>query len=128
MIFGATGDLAARMLLPSLYFLDADNLLPKDLKIIGSARTEMAPGKFVDYVHDVLKKRPEGLDAAAWKRFSGRLDYCPADVTKAAGMKGSPSASPTSPTVFYLALSPSIYGAVCRRSTRPGSPAANAGS
>jgi glucose-6-phosphate 1-dehydrogenase len=41
-IFGATGDLAARMLLPSLYFLDADGLLPPELTIIGSARSEMS--------------------------------------------------------------------------------------
>ncbi len=31
-IFGATGDLARRMLFPSLYFLDADGLLPPDLR------------------------------------------------------------------------------------------------
>ena len=74
-IFGATGDLSARMLLPSLYFLDADKLLPDELKIIGSARSEMKREAFVDYVHGVLKKRPEGLDDDAWKRFSARLDY-----------------------------------------------------
>ena len=39
-LFGATGDLAARMLLPSLYFLDADGLLPDELQILGSARAE----------------------------------------------------------------------------------------
>src|SRR5690348_12516770 len=85
-IFGATGDLAARMLLPSLYFLDADRLLPPDLKILGSARTQMEREKFVAYVHDVLAKRPEGLDDAAWARFAERLDYRAADLTKAKGM------------------------------------------
>ena len=40
-VFGATGDLAERMLLPSLYFLDADGLLPPGLKIIGSARPNL---------------------------------------------------------------------------------------
>jgi glucose-6-phosphate 1-dehydrogenase len=113
-IFGATGDLAARMLIPSLYFLDADNLLPKNLKILGSARTDMERAKFVDYVHGVLKKRPEGLDEGAWKRFSDRLDYRAADVTKAAGMKAVAEHVGDKPTVFYLALSPSIYGAVCK--------------
>ena len=38
-IFGATGDLARRMLFPSLYFLDMDGLLPSALKIIGAARS-----------------------------------------------------------------------------------------
>jgi len=113
-IFGATGDLSARMLIPSLYFLDADNLLPKDLKILGSARTQMERAKFVDYVHDVLKKRPEGLDDAAWTRFAERLDYRAADVTSAKGMDAVAEHVGDKPTVFYLALSPSIYGAVCR--------------
>ena len=35
-IFGATGDLALRMLYPSLYFLEADGLLPADLKVVGA--------------------------------------------------------------------------------------------
>ena len=39
LLFGATGDLARRMLLPSLYALDADGLLPDQLKIVGTART-----------------------------------------------------------------------------------------
>ena len=41
LLFGATGDLARRMLLPSLYGLDADGLLPDDLRIVGTARTEL---------------------------------------------------------------------------------------
>ena len=40
-IFGATGDLAQRMLLPSLYGLQRDGLLPKDLRILGTARSEL---------------------------------------------------------------------------------------
>ena len=39
-LFGGGGDLAMRMLLPSLYFLEHDGLLPDDLKIIGAARSE----------------------------------------------------------------------------------------
>ena len=38
-LFGGGGDLAMRMLLPSLYFLDHDGLLPEGLKIIGAARS-----------------------------------------------------------------------------------------
>jgi glucose-6-phosphate 1-dehydrogenase len=113
-IFGATGDLAARMLLPSLYFLDADGLLRADLKIVGSARSEMQREAFVDYVHGVLKKRPEGLDDAAWARFSARLDYCVADVTRGEGLKGIAAQVGDAPTIFYLALSPSLYVPVCK--------------
>jgi len=41
-IFGATGDLARRMLFPSLYFLDLDGMLPEGLRIVGAARIAAA--------------------------------------------------------------------------------------
>ncbi|MFZ9396481.1 MAG: glucose-6-phosphate dehydrogenase, partial [Erythrobacter sp.] len=41
LLFGATGDLSQRMLLPSLCALDADDLLPEDLHITGTARSAM---------------------------------------------------------------------------------------
>ena len=103
-IFGATGDLAARMLLPSLYFLDADGLLPKALKIIGSARSDLSQGKFADHVHGILKQRPEGLKDDVWDRFKNRLDYCKADVTSGAGMKPLSEHVGSASTIFFLAL------------------------
>jgi glucose-6-phosphate 1-dehydrogenase len=113
-IFGATGDLAARMLLPSLYFLDLDGHLPDALKIIGSARSDLSKVKFADHVHDILKQRPEGLDDKVWTRFKARLDYCKADVTSGAGMKPLGEHIGSASTMFFLALSPSLYGAVCK--------------
>ncbi|HZK99152.1 MAG TPA: glucose-6-phosphate dehydrogenase [Caulobacteraceae bacterium] len=113
-IFGATGDLAARMLLPSLYFLDLDGLLPEGVKIIGSARSVMDREAFVASVRETLAGRAEGVDEAVWKRFSARLDYCPADVTRAEGLKDLATRLGGASTVYYLALSPSLYGAVCR--------------
>jgi glucose-6-phosphate 1-dehydrogenase len=113
-IFGATGDLAARMLLPSLYFLDLDGLLPEGLKIIGSARSDLDQAAFAALVREALEKRPEGLDDKVWGRFSQRLDYCRADVTRGEGLAGVAERIAGTATVFYVALSPSLYGAVCR--------------
>src|SRR5580698_4804788 len=113
-IFGATGDLAARMLLPSLYFLDLDGHLPADLKIIGSARADLDTGAFADHVHDILKARSEGVDKDTWTRFRARLDYCVADVTKPAGLKGIGERIEGKPTIFFLALSPSLYAPVSK--------------
>jgi glucose-6-phosphate 1-dehydrogenase len=113
-IFGASGDLAARMLLPSLYFLDADGLLPAEMKIIGCARHPYDAAQFRKQVHEILKARPEGLDKGVWTRFSERLDYCVADVTTEEGLKPLVKLVGSAPTVFYLALSPRLYGAVCR--------------
>jgi glucose-6-phosphate 1-dehydrogenase len=112
-IFGATGDLAARMLVPSLYFLDLDGLLPLNLKVIGSARTAMDREAYVQRVRLSLEGRSEGLDAGVWSRFSARLDYCQADVTQGHGLADLAVRLGTAPTIFYLALSPSHYGAAC---------------
>ncbi|MBN8819189.1 MAG: glucose-6-phosphate dehydrogenase, partial [Sphingomonas sp.] len=45
-LFGATGDLAHRMLFPSLYHLLSDGLLPEGFRILASGRSEMDDGAF----------------------------------------------------------------------------------
>ena len=112
-IFGATSDLAARMLLPSLWFLDADGHLPPGLKIIGMARSAMDRDAFIGRVRAVLEERAGELDAAAWTRFSARLDYRAADVTRAEGLAGLAEQLGGASAIYYLALSPSLYGSVC---------------
>ncbi len=113
-LFGATGDLARRMLLASLYFLDADGFLPKDFRVVASARTEMTREAFVALVHKTLSDRPEGLDETVWKRFSARLRYVSADATTAEGAgRLCPALEGCKRPFFYLAISPSLYERVC---------------
>ncbi|MFN3797277.1 MAG: glucose-6-phosphate dehydrogenase, partial [Sphingobium yanoikuyae] len=56
LLFGATGDLARRMIFPSLYNLLSDGLLPDDFLIIASARTEMDDEAFREEVCAALKQ------------------------------------------------------------------------
>ncbi|HEY5070979.1 MAG TPA: glucose-6-phosphate dehydrogenase [Caulobacteraceae bacterium] len=112
-IFGASGDLAARMLLPALYFLDADGLLPTALKVIGVARSVLDRDTFAGRLRAVLDARPESLDEAAWARFAARLDYCPADVGQCDGLEPLARRLGGAPTIYYLALSPRFYGPAC---------------
>jgi glucose-6-phosphate 1-dehydrogenase len=113
-LFGGAGDLARRMLLPSLYFLDADGFLPDGFRIVGAARSEMSREAFVEMVEGDLKARPEGLDDKVWARFSARLDYVAADATTAEGLAGlKPHMDGAKLPIFYLAISPSLYSRVC---------------
>jgi glucose-6-phosphate 1-dehydrogenase len=112
-IFGATGDLAARMLLPSLYFLDADGLLPPQLRIIGVARSPLDRDTFSGRLRSELEARPEPLDQSVWARFAARLDYCPADVSQSDGLEPLGRLLQGAPTIYYLALSPRFYGPTC---------------
>src|SRR5687767_4178765 len=82
-IFGATGDLAQRMLFPSLYFLDAEGRFEPDFLIVGASRSELKLDAFAAKVEQAVRARVEGgLDEAVWKRFRGRLRYVSVDAAK----------------------------------------------
>ncbi len=109
-LFGGTGDLAKRMLLPSLYFLDQDGFLPEGFRIVATARQDMSRDAFVEMTLEILKARSEGVDQAAWDRFVGRLDYVAADGTTAEGAQAIKAAlGEAKLPIFYLAISPSLY-------------------
>ena len=113
-LFGGAGDLARRMLLPSLYFLDADGFLPDGFRIVATARSDSTREAFQAMVRQDLSGRSEGLDEAVWARFSARLDYVAADATSPEGVAVlKPLLEGVERVIFYLALSPSLYGRVC---------------
>uniref|UniRef100_UPI0026F1D69D glucose-6-phosphate dehydrogenase n=1 Tax=Phenylobacterium aquaticum TaxID=1763816 RepID=UPI0026F1D69D len=113
-LFGATGDLSRRMLLPSLYFLDADGLLPVGFKILATARAQHDRDEFVGDVKAILDARPEAIDDGVWARFSERLDYVACDATSAEGVATlKPHLEGHERPMFFLAISPSLYGKVC---------------
>ncbi|HEX4710302.1 glucose-6-phosphate dehydrogenase [Phenylobacterium sp.] len=113
-LFGATGDLSRRMLLPSLYFLDADGLLPPGLKILATARAQMSREEFAKQAREVLDARAEEIDDGVWARFCGRLDYVACDATTTEGVATlAPALEGSQLPIFFLAISPSLYGRVC---------------
>ena len=110
-IFGATGDLAARMLLPSLYFLERDGLLPSDLKVVGSSRAEMEDQAFADLAHRAIAARA-GRDFApeVWARLRQRMSYIAADAGDPASFEQLAKAlRGCEETVFYLSTSPTLF-------------------
>jgi glucose-6-phosphate 1-dehydrogenase len=72
-LFGATGDLAKRMVIPAFYQLELEGLLPQRWLLVGNGRGDVGHQDFRQHVHDVLTQfgpKPEG---AAWESFSQRL-------------------------------------------------------
>jgi len=115
-LFGGTGDLAQRMLFPSLYFLDADGFLPEGFRVIATARADMDAEDFRAQVHDAVARRAGGHpDRTVCNRFAARLTYVGADATTKAGAAELKAAvgDATAP-MFFLALSPSLFGRVCK--------------
>ncbi len=84
LLFGATGDLSQRMLLPSLFGLDADQLLGPELKIIATARSELTTAEFRVRAEAALRKfaDPGLLASGHLQRFLERLSYVAVDATK----------------------------------------------
>jgi glucose-6-phosphate 1-dehydrogenase len=86
-LFGATGDLAHRMLFPSLYNLHMDGLLADALTIVGSGRSTLDRAAFQAQVRGALVEHlPEDrIDAGVVDSFLDRIDYCPVDAGKGTG-------------------------------------------
>ncbi len=87
LLFGATGDLSQRMLLPSLYGLHADGLLPDGLTITGTARHEHDDAGFRDFAKHALDQflPDDRKDEAAIDGFLARLHYQPLDASNVDG-------------------------------------------
>jgi glucose-6-phosphate 1-dehydrogenase len=113
LMFGATGDLARRMLVPSLYGLDADGLLPDDLRIVGTARTELDDAAFRSRADAALK---EHLPAAFYQagiaeRFLSRVHYVPLDINNPAGFQSLAGTigDPCHGVAIFLSTAPSLF-------------------
>jgi glucose-6-phosphate 1-dehydrogenase len=75
-IFGASGDLTSRKLVPAIFNLYRKGRLPDGFRIVGMARSDMNDASFRDAVRKgMLDHDPEDMDEEAWKTFSGHLTY-----------------------------------------------------
>jgi glucose-6-phosphate 1-dehydrogenase len=118
-IFGATGDLTARKLAPSLYRLAKKGRLPADLQIVGVARTPLSDDAFRDRLAAAVKEFAKGdWDDANWRNFAQRLFYAPGDAAKPGGLdhlKTWLEKSPDDLRLFYFAVAPTLYADLARR-------------
>lgn len=73
-IFGASGDLAGRKLIPALYNLFINQGLPEAFLVVGAARTEMSDEAFREKMREAIG-RHEDLDLSLWSDFTSRLHY-----------------------------------------------------
>ncbi|MBN8846952.1 MULTISPECIES: glucose-6-phosphate dehydrogenase [unclassified Sphingomonas] len=113
LLFGATGDLAQRMLLPSLYGLHADGLLPQGLTVIGSARSDLDDKGFRQFAKKALDEflPADRKDEKALGTFLARLSYQPADLSDEktfkplAGKVGDVSGG----LAIFLSTAPSLF-------------------
>ena len=118
-VFGATGDLARRKLLPGLFYRDRDGQLPSASRIIGCARSDLGRGAFVTQVDAALRHHVAAadLDELGLGRFLDRLRYVAVDAEDSGSFEtlAAELPDPGRVRVFYLATSPELFGLICRR-------------
>src|SRR5438552_10095789 len=86
-IFGASGDLTKRKLLPAFFDLFAEGLLPKGFTITGYARTEMSDEEFRKLAHDAVKDFGSGPpEGEVWSDFTQHLRYVTGEFSKPGSM------------------------------------------
>ena len=113
LLFGATGDLARRMLLPSLYALHADGLIEPSLRIFGTARSDHDDGEYRAIALAALKQflPAERQDAAEMARFAERLHYVPLDASTIGGFDtlAARIGDIASGLAIFLSTAPSLF-------------------
>ncbi len=117
-VFGATGDLTLRKLLPALYYRFRDGQMPAESSIIGAARSVLTDEEFRDRAAKALKKHvaQADRDTETIQRFLAQLHYISIDATApdADWSRFNSLLDDKRVRIFYFATSPDLYGPVCR--------------
>ena len=111
LLFGATGDLSQRMLLPSLYALDAEKRLDPKLEIVCTARSEMTTPEFRNFAREALERFLPPNRRGSTATFLNRLSYHPLDATRPAGFKALAKkvGTPEQGLAIFLSTAPSLF-------------------
>jgi len=119
-LYGATGDLARRMVLPAFFELARRGLMPEDWRLVGNGRGDVAHEDFRSHVRDVLEEFGPAPDDGPWEDFSARLLFAGGGFTSdspgslldvvahaRSDMRGD--AGERAKLVHYLAIPPSAF-------------------
>ncbi|MGA2062443.1 MAG: glucose-6-phosphate dehydrogenase [Thermoguttaceae bacterium] len=129
-IFGATGDLTSRKLLPALYGLWQARFLPESFAIVGIGRRDKNNDIFREETRTAIAKSRQDSPAATdgWNGFLGHIFYQRADFSTAEGMKGICGELKTlereqnlpGNRLVYLATDPEYFGPIIEGAVRAG--------
>ena len=119
-VFGGTGDLARRKLLPALFHRFCAGQMPEGALVVGAARGKMTRKAFQAHAQEALEEfvSAEGRTDDLMKKFIEMVDYVAVDATSDQGwdtlvkrLKGREDR----PRAFYLSVAPRFFGPICER-------------
>ena len=117
-IFGATGDLARRKILPSLFRRFHAGQMPDQARVIGAARSDHDEASFRAFVLEALKEfaRVKGAKASDYKAFVARLDYVTLEARGSEGWEALKALCARGATrAFYFSVGPSLFEDLAKR-------------
>src|SRR5437899_3794594 len=121
-IFGASGDLTARKLIPSLYRLDGKKRLPEGVRVAGVARSPFSHDEFrAKMAKAVQEHAAHEWSPEQWDRFARRLFYAPGDASTPEGLTNLEAllaeheGATGGDRLYYLAVAPDLYGPIATR-------------
>ena len=129
-IFGGTGDLAARKLLPAMYHRHCAGQLPAGARIVALGRKDLGREGYLAAVSDKSRKliTDKYLDDERWHEFVERIDYVQLDASSDEGFSRLTEHLQDSPErirIFYLSTSPDLFAGICQRLANSGLARAN---
>ena len=124
-VFGATGDLTKRKLIPALYHRFLDGQFDEQSRIIGVSRSKLSDAEFQKLAGDAVAQFVEKdyQDAAVIKRFLTIFSYVVNDVSDQAGWGDIKKALRDDPNVvraFYLAVAPDLFEPIAEQLEKTG--------
>jgi len=119
-IFGGTGDLACRKILPGLFRRFCSGQMPKGARIIGAARSDMQGAAFRDMIRDAIAKfgKDMSCDNGTLDQFLGTLDYVRVDARGEDGweaLKDKMRDDTDIVRAFYFSVGPGLFGDIAQR-------------
>jgi len=117
-IFGASGDLTRRKLIPALYNNFKKKRLPAGLRIVGFARRNWSDDQFRERLGSGVKEHGAAFDASVWNDFARSICYVqgdmdtPGDYHKLHSTLKDMETEPAD-RLYYLATAPDYYGPAC---------------
>jgi len=115
-IFGASGDLTSRKLIPALYLLHQKGRLPKETRVVGVSRTKFSHDAWRAELEKTTRKfTGNEFDATSWAQFAGNVYYQPGDIDQPESFQALKAflneleqGQPTT-RLYYLSTAPSLY-------------------
>ena len=122
-IFGGTGDLTARKLIPALYNRHCAGQLPEQARIITLGRRDLSHDDYLASIYDKSHAQisEKYFDEAQWQAFSGRIEYRQLDANSDADFDNLAEhlqGAQDRIRIFYLSTSPDLFSGICQRLAR----------